>query len=524
MKKISSFFLLFFFVPLCCFASTLQPIAVSYKDAPLRDVITFVSELTGSSFVFEHQDLRINWIQNNLYKENIVTVFSSVLDTYQFSLKRISKDFYQISHKDIIGFSPEAEQTSVLFLDNVAGEEVAGALTSIYGNSLKFSFIESGNILIASGLYRVLVGLESLVHSIDTPKGVDFDEIHLAHIPVRQALDAIKKLELIKDGLVYPDYWRDVVVFRGSAHERLLVRSALQSLDVPSAEKISRSFSVNTISAEVASSLLSGSDEDLQVQTLTPEKIFITGSVESVRHAAQLLKRVDGTGLQVRVHAVVASLNDSAFYDFGLNLSGSSNNSNFSLGSSTFKTSLSLTPSFLLDFVNSISANIHTVEGVSSGEVLSSPILTVLNGHAASMHVGQNVPFITQTQESDSGNTIQSIERHDVGLKLEIIPVIEDNFVRLNIKQEVSSIDPDTTSASDIVTDKKQIESTVLVADGETIFLGGVKSSELGKQLQKVPFLGSVPLLGTLFQYKQDTKLTRNLVISLRPEIIGKAI
>ncbi len=105
MKKISSFFLLFIFVPLCCFASTLQPITVSYKDAPLRDVITFVSELTGSSFVFEHQDLRINWIQNNLYKENMVTVFSSVLDTYQFSLKRISKDFYQISHKDIISTS-----------------------------------------------------------------------------------------------------------------------------------------------------------------------------------------------------------------------------------------------------------------------------------------------------------------------------------------------------------------------------------------------------------------------------------
>ncbi|MCW8999609.1 MAG: type II secretion system protein GspD, partial [Kangiellaceae bacterium] len=145
---------------------------------------------------------------------------------------------------------------------------------------------------------------------------------------------------------------------------------------------------------------------------------------------------------------------------------------------------------------------------------------TTLDNEEASISIGQEIPIITgSTLGNNNSNPFQSVDRKDVGIKLKITPQInEGNAVRLTIEQEVSSIAGAT--GADIVTNKRQIKTAVLVADGETVVLGGLIDEDIQESSQKVPVLGDIPILGNLFSSSATTKTKRNLMVFIRPRII----
>jgi len=122
-------------------------------------------------------------------------------------------------------------------------------------------------------------------------------------------------------------------------------------------------------------------------------------------------------------------------------------------------------------------------------------------------------------------NPFQTIERKDVGLTLRIKPQIsEGSTIRLEIYQEVSSVNTTTrTGASDLVTDKRSLETKVVVDDGNTIVLGGLIQNTLNVTMQQIPLLGDIPFLGALFRFKSEERKRTNLMIFLRPVIIRSA-
>jgi general secretion pathway protein D len=119
-------------------------------------------------------------------------------------------------------------------------------------------------------------------------------------------------------------------------------------------------------------------------------------------------------------------------------------------------------------------------------------------------------------------NPFQTIERKDVGLTLRIKPQIsEGSTVRLEIYQEVSDVATTTTAgAADLITNKRSIETKVIVDDGNTIVLGGLIQNTLNETTQGVPFLSDIPFLGALFRFKSEERKRTNLMIFLRPVII----
>ena len=180
--------------------------------------------------------------------------------------------------------------------------------------------------------------------------------------------------------------------------------------------------------------------------------------------------------------------------------------------------------------VRTLGALARALEQRSMANILSTPNLLTLDNAEAKITVGQNVPFVTGSyaQATSTGTTgavvnpFQTIERKDVGLTLKIKPqVSEGGLIKLDIYQEVSSIAPTAvTGASDLVTNKRTIETKVLVDDGHTIILGGLIEDDKTESEQAVPFLGRLPLLGGLFRYKSKTGKRTNLMVFLRPVII----
>jgi len=165
----------------------------------------------------------------------------------------------------------------------------------------------------------------------------------------------------------------------------------------------------------------------------------------------------------------------------------------------------------------------RALERNSKANILSTPNLLTLDNEEARIIVGQNVPFITgqfTTPSSATVNPFQTIERKDVGLTLRVRPQIsEGGTIKLVIYQEVSRVDSDTNPAG-IITNIRAIESNVLVDDGSIVVLGGLVQDSVVSNVEKVPVLGDIPLLGQLFRYETRRQQKTNLMVFLRPFVV----
>ena len=173
------------------------------------------------------------------------------------------------------------------------------------------------------------------------------------------------------------------------------------------------------------------------------------------------------------------------------------------------------------------------LEESGAGNVLSTPNLLTLDNEEAKIVIGQNVPFVTgQFTNANAGsgsgtvNPFQTIERKDVGLTLRVKPQISENgSIKLAIYQEVSSVLASTINAPNgPTTNKRTIESNVLVEDGSVVVLGGLLQDEYAGSQEKVPGVGDVPFFGNLFKSETRSRKKTNLMVFLRPTVVRDAV
>nr|WP_240631597.1 type II secretion system secretin GspD [Alcaligenes aquatilis] len=160
--------------------------------------------------------------------------------------------------------------------------------------------------------------------------------------------------------------------------------------------------------------------------------------------------------------------------------------------------------------------------------ILSTPNILTLDNEEASIMVGKTVPFVSGQYITPGGgsseNPFQTVEREDVGLKLQIRPQIsEGGTVKLDIYQEVSSIDEQNSGIGGIVTNKRALDTSVLLDDGQIMVLGGLLEDSVQSTTDAVPVLGAIPILGHLFRYEGRQRVKTNLMIFLRPYVIRDA-
>jgi general secretion pathway protein D len=185
--------------------------------------------------------------------------------------------------------------------------------------------------------------------------------------------------------------------------------------------------------------------------------------------------------------------------------------------------------------VYGLSALARFLETNADGNILSTPNLVTLDNEEAKIVVGQNVPFVTGSftstgTGSGATNPFQTIERKDVGITLRVKPQIGENgTVRMVIYQEASSVVNQNVSqgvadaTAGLVTNKRSIESTVVVDDGDILVLGGLMQDEYQNNQDRVPGLASIPGLGALFRNENRTRRKSNLMVFLRPQVMRSA-
>jgi general secretion pathway protein D len=283
--------------------------------------------------------------------------------------------------------------------------------------------------------------------------------------------------------------------------------------------------------------------------------LIITASEPVYRNLRSVIDQLDVRRAQVYVESLIVEVTSDKAAEFGFQwaaLSGS-NGSRTRVGGVTGFTTPGTGNNLISQAVNSandgnllapgngltfgifrlkangqlgLGAIARALQSDADTNILSMPNLITLDNEEARIIVGQNVPFITgqYTTQASAGaagvNPFQTIERKDVGLSLRVKPQIsEGGTVRMAIYQETSSIQP-TSNASDIITNKRSIETNVLVDDGEIIVLGGLLEDTVRDSEEKVPGLGDLPVVGNLFKYRSRGRSKTNLMVFLRPTVI----
>ncbi len=264
------------------------------------------------------------------------------------------------------------------------------------------------------------------------------------------------------------------------------------------------------------------------------------------------LEKLDVRRAQVYVEAVIAEVTSEKAAEFGIqwqSLGGGSGTAAKAIGGTNFGTAsqnilgVAQNPAAAGHGLNigivkglvtlggvqvlNLSVLLRALESGNNANILSTPTLLTLDNEEAKIVIGQNVPFITgQYAVSGAATTptpFQTIERKDVGLTLRIRPQIsEGGAVRLQIFQEVSSIQ-DRTNVAGVITNKRSVESTVLVDDGQIIVIGGLLQDSVSDGEEKVPGLGDLPLFGGLFRYNTRARSKTNLMVFLRPTVLRNA-
>ena len=285
--------------------------------------------------------------------------------------------------------------------------------------------------------------------------------------------------------------------------------------------------------------------------------LIITASEPQYRQLRAVIDRLDVRRAQVYVESLIAEVNADKAAEFGIQWQGPLGQNgdsaigllgtNFRIGGQNIISlaagagSVAPSTGLNLGVVNRTAGaggnGIYVLgflarflQANGDGNILSTPNLLTLDNEEAKIVIGQNVPFITGqfTNAGGNGNTVnpfQTIERKDVGITLKVKPQISENgTVRLTISQEVSTVQASTlNAASGPTTNKRSIDTNVLVQDGSIVVLGGLLSDEYAGSVEKVPGLGDLPLFGNLFKSESRSRKKTNLMVFLRPVVVRDA-
>jgi general secretion pathway protein D len=313
--------------------------------------------------------------------------------------------------------------------------------------------------------------------------------------------------------------------------------AALSALSSQSGGGASSAFSAGgvTIQADPANNALI---------VMAPEPLY--------NNIRAIVEKLDTRRAQVFVEALIVEVSADRSAEFGIQwqyLQGLTNNSTYVGGNQNFGTAASGTNIITtsanlgsvapglnlgvirgsitipgLGTITNLALLVRALQTDNTANILATPNLLMLDNEESRIIVGQNVPFITgqyaQTGSTATVTPFQTIERQDVGVTLRVKPQItEGGGVRMLVHEEVSSV-VDTTNPAGIIINKRSLDSTVLIDDGQIIVLGGLIQDSQTGNTQKIPFLGDIPIAGALFRYDTRVKSKTNLMVFLRPTIV----
>lgn len=475
---------------------------------------------------------------------------------------------------------PDDMVTQVFQVKNVGATQLVPILRPLipqYGHMVAHA---GSNMLIISDRAANMSRMVSIIRRIDMASDEEIEVVRLENASAAEIVRILTALTQTQraDGApvstsLVADARTNSVLIGGDKKERLRIRALVAHLDTPledggdtqvrylryaEAEELATKLQTHftnqaTAAAGQGAAPASADNVNIWADTQT-NAIVVNAPPKMMRSLMQIVDKLDIRRAQVLVEAIIVEVIADAKNELGVAWAIEASGSDAPIGVTNFPDFLSgpvqlggaagggaTDPSGLIgegitigvgritDSGVSFAAILRALEGEADTNIISTPSIVTTDNEEATLNVGQEVPFVTGSFTNTGGsagavNPFQTINRQQIGVKLSITPKInEGDSLVLDISQEISSIAQSAAGAVDLITNQRIVETTVIVDDGEILVLGGLLEDVLRESDQRVPILGSIPVLGSLFRARKTEKVKTNLMIFIRAEILRDA-
>jgi len=553
-------------------------IILNYEDVDIKKVSQDIARFSKKTIILDPRVKgKITIYSNaNLNSEQVWDVYLRTIQVNGFST--IEQDGFlrvvpenEATRDNTIDVSDGSFETAVIPLVNRSSEEILPMIKPITGRQSHLSSITSINSILLVDRVSNVSRVKSLLADLDKNNAAQISIIKLDNMSSIEAVRILDKLKTqnnptINQFVAIPFTSSNSVILSANKLITQNVKSTLEALDKDAIAddstdviylKFAKADELAAILNSISSTFISDTEGKKTIITHHEKtnSIIVSSAEENLKSIKNIIAKLDIRRAQVLVEAIVVDLSESAAKKLGveaiytgdddssipigvtrfsgtgpdlLAIAGASDDEQDVTLTTTAVSSLLNTQGLVAGFgdmesgENNFVGILNAIAGDTDSNILSTPSILAMDNEPARLFIGQEIPITTgESLGTNNSNPFRTTSRQEVGIELEITPQInEGSSVILNIKQGVSGVAGVAESGFDLITNKREIETTVLVDNNQIIVLGGLIDEDKQEVVSKVPVLGSIPLFGRLFQSSSTSSVKKNLMVFLKPKIL----
>ena len=576
----------FIFTALLSLSLVAQDQNIFYKDADIKTFAQDIALLTDKTIILDPRVKGVISIYSDapLDSESIWEVFISTMEVQGYNVLKDGNIYRVIpSQEGVKNFSEDGPLagsigSEVIKLRFSSAKDIVNAVKPIVGvRSYIVALQNDREVLIADDADNIK-RVRDIIRNLDSELDTSISDFKLKNLSAIEALRLINSLKSDPntrfDKLAVATFQgSNKLIFSGPLEIVTRAKRVISQLDLDNSlnenTKViylnySQAEDILKILKDVSASFNQEQNIDYKTVITSHEEtnsIVIRSNPQTIKTLTSIVEQLDIRRPQVFVEAIIVEISDESAQALGVDTiySGDATNNtpialsrfpsttspdllslaisaddDSNLGANTSAASSLLSTRGLVAGVGNIidgednfAMLLSVLKDDSNSNILSTPSAVVMDNEEASLLVGQEIPVTTgESLGTNNLTPFRTTAREEIGIKLEVKPQInEADSVALFIRQEVSSIaGSQLPNSSDLITNKREIETTVLADNGEILVLGGLISEDIQESVNKVPLLGDLPIIGTLFRSSAQSVEQRNLMIFLRPTILRDSI
>ena len=551
---------------------------LNYEDVDIKKVTQDIAQFSKKTIILDPRVKgKITIYSNaNLNRKQVWDVYLRTIQVNGFSA--ISEDGFlrvvpenEATRDKTEDFSSGGFETAVIPLINRSTEEILPMIKPITGRQSHLSSIASVNSILLVDRASNVERIRNLLNDLDKNNTAKISIIKLDNLSSIEGVRILDRLKAqnnptINQFVAIPFTPSNSIILSANDLITKNVESTLRTLDkdITSDDsmdviylKYAQAKDLAAILNSISGSFISDAEGKKTVITHHEKtnSLIVSSTEDNLNSIRNIISKLDIRRAQVLVEAIVVDLSENAARRLGVEAIYSGNDKDsipvgitrFSgsgadllaiAGASDDEQDVTLTTTAISSLLNTqglvagfgdltkgednFVGILNAIAGDTESNILSTPSILAMDNEPARLFIGQEIPITTgESLGTNNSNPFRTTSRQEVGIELEITPQINEGAsVILNIKQGVSGIAGVAQSGIDIITNKREIETTVLVDNNQIIVLGGLIDEDNQEVISKVPVLGSIPVLGRLFQSSSTSTSTKNLMVFLKPTIL----
>ena len=566
------------------FISFVESATINMKDADIREFAADIAKISNKTIILDPRVKgKVTVISDqDLDEGEAYAVFLSTLRVHGFTaiennnVVKVMPESGGRSDYSSSVVSPDTLTTEVIRLKQASAKALAPLIKPIINKQGHITAYEATNTIILADYIGNIERVKNLLLNLDKNPGDTFELVSLQNTSSNEITRILNSSykgsnENKRNFSIQSVDSSNSVLLRGQSGVLEQIKNVIARLDSTTPKNSNlRVIYLKYANAEDIASILKDVSENLETQGASTGSVkekstnisfhketnalIISAQPDIMESLQSVIAQLDIRRAQVLVEALIVELSDNLAKDLGVQYlfsgdgenqpvaiqnfgnqnpdlisivgSEANQNSNLSANAATSLLNiqgLAIGVGKMKDDGESFAAILNLVSQDANSNILSTPSVMTMDNEISSIIVGQEIPVTTgETLSANNSNPFRSVNRQEIGVKLEVKPQInEGNAVKMEINQEVSSVfGPITSTSTDLITNKRQIQTTVMVETGETIVLGGLIDDDVQESEKKVPVLGNIPLVGRLFKSTSTSRTKRNLIVFLRPTIV----